>query len=44
MTVLRKELRAGRVSLLVWSAVVGGLMAVCVGMYPSFAGSMEDVS
>ena len=38
MTVFRKELRAGAVSFLVWSAAVGGLMAVCVGMYPSFAG------
>ena len=44
MTVLRKELRAGAVSFLVWSAVVGGLMAVCVGLYPSMAGSIEDMS
>ena len=44
MTVFRKELRAGAVALLVWAAAVGGLMAVCVGMYPSFAGSMDDVS
>lgn len=44
MTIFRKELRSGAVSFLVWSAVVGGLMAVCVGMYPSMADSMEDVS
>ena len=44
MTIFRKELRAGAVSFLVWSAVVGGLMAVCVGLYPSMAGSMEDMS
>lgn len=44
MTIFCKELRAGAVSFLVWSAVVGGLMAVCVGLYPSFAGSMDDVS
>ena len=44
MTVFRKELRAGAVSLLVWTAVIGGLMAVCVGMYPSISDSMEDVS
>ncbi len=44
MTIFRKELRAGAVSFLVWSAVTGGLMAVCVGMYPSMAGSMVDVS
>ena len=44
MTVFKKELRAHFVSFLVWSAGVGGLMALCVWMYPSFAGSMEDVS
>lgn len=44
MTVFRKELRSGALSFLVWSAVVGGLMAVCVGLYPSFSDSMGDVS
>lgn len=44
MTMFKKELRAGRTGLLVWSAVIGGLMAVCVGLYPSMAGSMEDMS
>ena len=44
MTVFRKELHSGAVSFLVWSAVVGGLMAVCVGLYPSMAGSMDDMS
>lgn len=44
MTVLRKELRSGGLGFLVWSAVIGALMAVCVGLYPSMAGSMEDMS
>lgn len=44
MTIFRKELRAGAVSFLVWSAIIGGLMAVCVGIYPSFSDSMGDVS
>ena len=44
MTVFKKELRSGAVSLLVWSAVIGGLMAVCVGLYPSMEGSMGDMS
>lgn len=44
MTVFKKELRFGAVGLLVWSVIIGGLMAVCVGLYPSIAGSMEDVS
>lgn len=44
MTVFRKELRTGAAALLVWSAVIGGLMAVCVSMYSSMEGEMEDVS
>lgn len=44
MTVFRKELHSGAVSFLVWSAVISGLMAICVGLYPSMAGSMEDMS
>lgn len=44
MTIFCKELRSGATSFLVWSSVVGGLMAVCVGLYPSMSGSMEDMS
>lgn len=44
MTIFKKELRSGGLGLLVWSAVIGGLMAVCVGIYPSFSDSMGDVS
>lgn len=44
MTIFRKELRAGAVSFLAWSAIIGGLMAICVGLYPSMADSMGDVS
>lgn len=44
MILFKKELRMGLVGFLVWCAVIGGLMAVCVGLYPSIAGSMEDVS
>lgn len=44
MTIFRKELRSGAMSFLVWTAVLGGLMAVCVGLYPSMAGSMGDMS
>lgn len=44
MIIFKKELRTGLVGFLVWCAVIGGLMAVCVGLYPSIAGSMEEVS
>lgn len=44
MTVFLKELRSGCRGFLLWSAVIGGLMALCVAMYPSIASSMGDVS
>ena len=44
MTIFRKELRSGAVGLLVWTLVIGGLMAVCVGLYPSMEGSVGDMS
>ena len=44
MTVFRKELRSGAISFLVWSVIIGGLMAVCIGIYPSMTDSMEDMS
>lgn len=44
MTVFKKELRSNAMGFLVWSAVIGGLMAVCVGLYPSMSDSMGDVS
>lgn len=44
MIIFKKELRTGAVSFLVWSVIIGGLMAVCVALYPSMSGSMEDMS
>lgn len=44
MTIFKKELRSNWVSFAAWAVIVGGLMAICVGLYPSMSGSMEDVS
>ena len=44
MTIFRKELRSNAVSFLVWTLAIGGLMAVCVGLYPSMEGSAGDMS
>lgn len=44
MTIFKKELRSGAVSFAVWSAVISGFMAVCVGLYPSMEGGMGDMS
>ena len=44
MTILKKELRTNAAGLAVWALSVGGLMAVCVGLYPSMESEMENVS
>ena len=44
MTIFRKELRFNAVSFLVWTLVIGGLIAVCVGLYPSMESSAGDMS
>lgn len=44
MTIFHRELRSSCRSFWLWSAVVGGLMALCVALYPSIAASMGDVS
>ena len=44
MTVFKRELCSGAKAFLLWSAVIGGLMVVCVGLYPSMKGSMGDMT
>lgn len=44
MTIFKRELRAGAKAFLLWSGVIGGLMAMCVALYPSMAGSMDGFS
>ncbi len=44
MTVFFHELRRGRISLILWTAVVSFMLAVCVMIYPEMAGDMEDIS
>lgn len=44
MTIFKKELRTNAVGCCIWTLAIGGLMALCVGLYPSMAGQMEEVS
>lgn len=43
MTLLRHELRQGRLSLVIWSLAIGGLMAVCIFLFPEMEGEMEQM-
>lgn len=41
MTLIKHELRRGRTALLVWTAGIGALLALCVLIYPEMAGEMD---
>lgn len=44
MTIVRHELRQGKLSFLIWTACVGFLLVVCVFLFPEMKGQMEGVS
>ena len=44
MTVIRHELKQNRISLAVWTGVIGLLFAVCIFMFPEMKGEMDGVS
>lgn len=44
MTIFKHELKQGRISLIIWTAAIGFLLAICVFMFPEMKGEMEDVS
>lgn len=43
MTLIKHELRQGRIPFLIWTVSVGFLLAVCVFLFPEMKGQMEDV-
>ena len=43
MTITRHELRRGRLSFLIWTGVIGFLLAVCVFLYPEMKGQMQGI-
>ncbi len=44
MTIVKHELKQGRISLAIWTAAIGFLMAICVFMFPEMKGEMDGVS
>ena len=44
MTILKQELRRGRMSLLIWTAALSFMLGVCVIIYPEMAGQMDEMS
>ena len=44
MTIVKHELKQGKLSLLIWTVAIGFLLAVCVFLFPEIKGQMGDVS
>lgn len=44
MTLLRHELKQGRITLIIWAIVIAFMLALCVLIYPEMGDQMGDVS
>lgn len=44
MTIVRYELRQGKLSFIIWTAGIGFLLAICVFLFPEMKGQMEGIS
>lgn len=44
MTILRNEIRQGRISLAIWTGAVAAMLGVCILIYPEIAKQMEGIS
>lgn len=43
MTLIKHELKLGKIPFLIWTASIGFLLAICIFMYPEIKGQMEGV-
>lgn len=44
MVLLKHEMKQGKVSLMIWTAVIAFMLAVCIFVYPEMAGQMDELS
>lgn len=44
MTLVKHELRQGKTSFMIWTAAIGGLLAICIFLFPEMKGQMDSVS
>lgn len=44
MVLLKHELKRGKVSLVIWTAIIAFMLAVCVLIYPEMSGQMNEIS
>lgn len=44
MTILKQELKRGKISLLIWTLSIGFMVFICMMLFPEMEGEMESVS
>ena len=44
MTLVKHELKQGKISFLIWTISIGFLMAICIFLFPEMKGQMESVN
>lgn len=44
MTILKHEIRQGRNSLIIWTAVIAFMLGVCILIYPEMSKQMDGIS
>ena len=44
MTIVKHELKQGKISFLIWTAAIAMLLAVCVFLFPEMKGEMDGIS
>lgn len=43
MTLVKHELKQGKISFMIWTAVIGFLLAICIFLFPEMKGQMDSV-
>ena len=44
MTLVKHELKQGKISFLIWTASIGFLLAICIFLFPEMKGQMDSVN
>ncbi len=44
MVILRHELKQGRNALIIWTAVIAGMLSICILIYPEMKSQMDEIS
>ena len=44
MTLIKHEIKQGKISFMIWTASIGVLMMICIFLFPEMKSQMEDVS